>query len=131
MFYKEKLFENFENGIVNLTGKRINTKDLPWNPSPVYKGVSLKHIITGAETNNSFSAHLVEIEPGCEIGLHTHQGKTELHEIVSGSGFGYIENNKIPYKSGVIAMISADKDHFVKADENGLCIFAKFFPALL
>lgn len=131
MFYKDELYNSFENGIISFNDKKVNINELPWNPSPAYKGVSLKHVITGSNTNNYFSIHLVKIEPGCEIGLHNHLGKTELHEVMAGEGLAYIEESEIQYKTGVISLIPADKDHLVKAGDDGLYLFAKFFPALI
>jgi len=122
---------DFENGLINIADKVVKAEDLVWNNHPAYKGVALKHLITGKDTSNKFSCHFVKVEPGCEIGLHIHEGKTELHEIIAGSGFGYIEEKQFVYKPGIITLIPADKEHHVKAGENGLFIFAKFFPALV
>lgn len=123
--------EDLENGTLFIDGKAISIDTLPWNPHPTFKGVALKHIITGAETNGQLSCHLVRIEPNCEIGLHSHVGKTEIHEVMCGTGVCTIEQENISYKSGNVGFIPADKNHLVKADGDGLFLLAKFFPALL
>lgn len=121
----------FENGILYMNENAVIVNELSWNEHPVYKGVFLKHLIKGENTNQQLSCHLVKIEPDCEIGLHNHAGKSELHEIVDGSGYCVIENNKFNYAAGITGFIPADANHLVKAGEQGLFILAKFFPALL
>jgi quercetin dioxygenase-like cupin family protein len=93
--------------------------------------VFLKHLIKGKSTDNRLSCHLVKINPGCEIGIHNHVGKTELHEILSGFGHCMIEQKEFDYHKGVIGFIPADKNHSIKAENEGLFLLAKFFPALL
>lgn len=121
----------FENGVLNYLDEEIKINELAWNASPANEGVFLKHIITGAMTNNSFSAHLVKVEEGCRIALHTHPGKTELHEVAGGEGTGFIKEKAIKYKPGVVTIIPADVEHEVAAGKGGVYIFAKFFPALI
>jgi quercetin dioxygenase-like cupin family protein len=105
--------------------------DMPWNPHSVFKGVYLKHLIKGEKTNNQISCHLVKIEPGCEIGLHNHIGKTELHEVIEGYGDCITEGKGVHYKTGCVALVPADNNHKVTAGEKGLVLLAKFFPALV
>jgi quercetin dioxygenase-like cupin family protein len=121
----------FENESIFTHEARTEIENLPWNASPVFKGVYLKHLIKGDETEGQLSCHLVKIEPGCSIGLHNHAGKSELHEVVSGTGICNIENMEIHYKSGIISLIPADINHEVHAGKEGLFLLAKFFPALV
>lgn len=122
---------NFENGVLYINGECINIEELPWNEHQVFKGVFLKDLIKGETTNNQISCHLVKVEPGCEIGTHIHAGKTELHEIISGSGHCTIEQTKFDYRQGIMGYIPADKSHSVRAGSEVLLFLAKFFPALL
>lgn len=122
---------DFNKGILHINGKCIEIEKLDWNEHPAFKGVFLKHLIKGEDTNNQLSCHLVKINANCEIGLHNHVGKTELHEVIEGNGQCSIEKETINYQSGVITFIPADVNHLVKAGNEGLFILAKFFPALL
>ena len=131
MYSDNELYKKLEIGTVYLKDKTISIEELKWNLHPAFKGVALKHLITGANTNNHYSSHLVKIEPGCEIGLHNHPGKIEMHEVISGKGYGYVEDTEILYVTGIVSYIEADKDHLVKAGDEGLFLLAKFFPALL
>jgi len=42
-----------------------------------------------------------------------------------------IEQKGFDYHKGVIGFIPADKAHSIKAENEGLFLLAKFFPALL
>ncbi len=121
----------FEKGTLFINGENIKVENLEWHEHPIFKGVFLKHVIKGESTNNQLSCHLVKINPNCEIGLHNHVGKTELHEIIGGFGECDIEQKKLNYQKGITGFIPADKNHVVKAGDEGLFILAKFFPALL
>lgn len=122
---------DFNKGKLYINEKIIDVEDLQWNEHSDFKGVFLKHIIKGADTNNSLSCHLVKINPDCEIDIHNHSGKTELHEILSGFGQCLIEQTTINYQKGVVGFIPTDKNHSIKASNKGLFFLAKFFPALL
>jgi len=125
----EEIF--FNKGKLYINGECVDIESLMWNEHPTDKGVFFKHIISGASTNSRLSYHLVKVNPDCEIDIHNHAGKTELHEIIGGRGHCMIEQEKIDYHKGVIGFIPADKNHLVKAEKEGLFILAKFFPALI
>lgn len=128
---KNSILEIFEQGTVSDQANRLLINELKWNEHPVFKGVFLKHLITGSQTNGQLSSHLVKINPGCQIGTHNHIGKTETHEVVEGSGYCSVEEKEFRYLPGYVVLIPADLNHQVTADEKGLVILAKFFPALL
>ncbi len=128
---KEAISEKFESGMVSHIDMDIITSELAWNSHPTFRGVYLKHLITGSQTNGTLSCHLVKIEPNCSIGNHIHEGKLEVHEVIQGKGHCHIDNRETPYKTGSIALIPADTNHEVTAGEEGLFILAKFSPALL
>lgn len=128
---KDYVFEKFESGKVSFLNDDINASEIPWNSHPTFKGVYLKHLITGSQTNGTLSCHLVKIEPNCTIDNHIHEGKLEVHEVIHGKGCCHIGDRKIPYESGSIALIPSDINHKVTADQEGLYILAKFSPALL
>ena len=91
----------------------------------------MKHLVTGADTNGTSSVHLVKVNPGCCIGDHIHQGKSEIHQVVAGEGRCLLGEREIAYAEGVVAVIPADRPHSVVADEPGLFLLAVFSPALL
>ncbi|MBN2363836.1 cupin domain-containing protein [candidate division WOR-3 bacterium] len=101
-----------------------------WIPSPKFKGVKMINVLTGKDTNDLMSFHIVEIEPGHEIGDHIHEGKTELHEILEGNGTAEVNGKEIEYSPGVVSFILADTNHKILAGDKGLVLSAKFTPAL-
>ncbi|MCX7710003.1 MAG: cupin domain-containing protein [Clostridia bacterium] len=127
----KSISEAFELGTVNRLVDTRNTESLSWVEHSTFKGVFLKHILKGEDTSGSLSCHLVKINPGCCIDRHVHQGKLEVHEVVSGKGTCSIAGKEIAYAPGSIALIPADTDHKVTAGEEGIFLLAKFSPALL
>lgn len=118
------------NASVYISGKEVSMEDLTWNPHPSFKGVYLKHLITGKDTNDQLSLHIVKIEPNCILDTHVHNGKIEIHEVVGGSGVFYLEDKEMFYSAGIVSVIPANTSHKIKAGENGLYLFASFTPAL-
>ena len=126
----ELLLSIIEQGRIEYSDKTVDVSSLIWNPHPAYAGVSLKHLVTGQDTEGKFSCHLVRIEAGYEIGEHIHEGKWELHEVIYGDGNCIILDREISYQPGIEAVIPADIKHRVIANESDLYFLAKFVPAL-
>ena len=121
----------FESGRRRIGRTDCAVNEIGWNPHPTFKGVFMKHVVTGADTNGRLSCHLVRIEPGCEIGDHIHAGKMELHEVMAGEGRCEIGDETVDYAPGTIAYIPDDIHHRVMAGKDGLELLAKFSPALI
>ena len=120
-----------EKGKTHLTGSSVTHLNKKWNPHPTFRGVFLKHIITGEQTDNRFSSHIVRIDPECALEEHIHDGKTELHEVIEGSGICLLNDREINYNFGDCAVIPDNIRHKVVAGKSGLILHAKFMPALL
>lgn len=124
------LFEAFNNGSLKLPTSTVQFADIPWSKHPTFEGVELKHIVTAKDTAGGFSYHLVRIAPNKSIKNHVHETQLETHEIISGSGVCMNDSTEIIYEAGTISIMPAGIPHEVNAGEDGLCLFAKFFPAL-
>lgn len=127
----DKVASMFNGGSVMIDGHRLDVQGLPWNDHAAFKGVSLKHLVTGKDTGGKFSSHIVRVMDGCEIGEHIHAGKYELHEVIEGRGVCILEGRNMDYEPGVVAVIPEDKKHRVIARDGDLYLLAKFVPALL
>ena len=125
-----ELFEAFNKGQFIVPKKTINFDSIAWSKHPTFEGVELKHIITGTETNGEFSYHLVRIAPGKSIKNHIHEKQLETHEVIAGNGECINNGTKIKYEPGVISIMPMSIPHEVNAGDEGLYLFAKFFPAL-
>ena len=130
MDYKN-LFEKFnEGGKLLLPDATVTFDAIPWSKHPASPGVELKHIITSERTDGQFSYHLVRIAPDKKIGNHIHEKQLETHEVISGTGVCVNDGVELPYETGVISIFPIGVPHEVIAGDDGLCLFAKFMPAL-
>lgn len=125
------MIEQMQNGKLYLIDALSENSNKPWNAHQTFKGVYLKHFVTGIQTNGRFSTHLVKIEPGCILDNHIHEGKTEMHEVVKGCGVLTLKNKEYTYAPGDMAIIPENVTHKVVAGDSGLYLLAKFVPALL
>lgn len=124
------LFESFNNGSLKLPKTTVEFSDIPWSKHPSFEGVELKHIVTAKDTDGKFSYHLVRIASGKSIQNHIHETQLETHEVISGSGVCVNDNSEILYESGTVSIMPAGMPHEINAGKDGLCLFAKFIPAL-
>ena len=130
MDYKN-LFEKFnEGGKLLMPETTVAFDTIPWSKHPAFEGVELKHIITSERTGGQFSYHLVRIAPNKKIGSHIHEKQLETHEVISGTGVCVNDSVELPYEAGVISIFPIGVPHEVIAGDDGLCLFAKFMPAL-
>ncbi len=126
-----EIVREIDKGKIVCIDKEVNAKDLDWNAHAKFKGVFLKHLVKGEDTDGKFSCHLVKVESDCEIGEHIHDDKWELHEIISGEGKGMLAGKEISLKSGISMVIPKGVKHKVIAGKDGLYLLAKFIPALV
>ena len=125
------IFEKFETGNLFLpSGQQVELSSIAWSPHAKFEGVELKHLITSKDTAGAFSYHLVRVAPKMKIGLHLHETQLETHEVVGGSGVCNTVGRELIYEVGAIAILPAGIEHEVIAGEEGIYLFAKFFPAL-
>jgi quercetin dioxygenase-like cupin family protein len=119
------------NGVVTYIQRDEQIGRLQWNDHPKCKGVSLKHLVTGGDTDGKLSCHLVKLEPDSVIDEHVHELQLELHEVIEGEGGFIMGARKIEYYPGCVCVIPAGTAHKVIAGGSGLVLFAKFCPALM
>lgn len=109
----------------------LTVQDLAWQPHAKFKGVFQKNLVKGENSGGKFSCHLIKIGDGCEIGNHIHEGNWELHEVVGGTGLGYMAGREIVYEPGVTVVVPESVEHKIVADKGDVYILAKFIPALI
>lgn len=107
------------------------SNEINYTPHKTFKGVYLKHLVTGQMTDNRISCHLVKVEPSCALDMHNHPEQLEIHEVVLGSGDCQIAEKQIHYTPGTVEIIPQNVMHKVTAGKDGLYLLAKFTPALL
>lgn len=121
----------FKSGVIIADGKTVDAESLPWNEHATFKGVYLKHLVTGSMTGGRLSCHLIRIEAGRSIGDHVHPDKYELHEVISGEAAGDVNGKPYPYVPGTVSVIPQGVQHRIVAGKEDVYLLAKFFPALL
>ena len=124
-------FESFSNGKFKTPLSEKNFSVIEWVNHPKFAGVKQKNIITAKDSAGLFSYHLVYIAPNKEISLHTHENNIETHEIIAGNGKLIHSKKTFTYNSGDISLFSKGSEHAILAGENGIWLFAKFFPAII
>lgn len=117
-------------GKICFVNGQVNVDTLPWNPHAKFKGVSMKNLLTGKDTGGRLSCHIVRVEPGCVLDTHAHAGKLEIHEVIGGKGTLLLDGREFEYTEGAMGVIPDGTPHKVVAGEEGLCLLAKFTPAL-
>ncbi len=123
--------KEIENGIIKTMEKTLQTEDLAWNKHATCEGVFLKHLVKGESTEGKFSCHLVRVQSGCEISQHIHADNWELHEVIAGTGKGFMQDKEIPYSVGNMIVIPQGLNHRVVAGDEDIYMIAKFIPALV
>lgn len=120
-----------EKGAIKTMEKDYNKADLTWNKHTTCEGVFLKHLVKGETTEGKFSCHLVRVQAGCEISQHIHATNWELHEVISGTGKGILEDKEVSYTAGNMIVIPQGMNHRVMAGDEDIFMLAKFIPALI
>lgn len=120
----------FESAPVALATGEYSCTDKSWNTHPTCTGVRLKHLVTGQDTGQALSCHLVRLEPGACLAQHTHDPQWELHEVLDGSGRMLLDGKEVAYTPGAMSVIPKGCPHELRAGDNGLVLLAKFFPPL-
>ena len=120
-----------DNGLVLIGSRQYAMQDLPREKHKEYKGVYVKHLVTGKDTGGRFSCHAIRIDAGAVIGDHVHAGAIELNEVLGGAGAGTLEGEEFSFVPGMVALIPEGRAHGVIAGKEGLYFLAKFVPALL
>lgn len=119
------------NGGITLWDRTAEGGDISWKEHPKFKGVFLKHLITGADTEGKLSCHLVRVDPHCLLDEHEHPEQWELHEVIRGKGVFLMNFRETAYRVGSMAVIPPGTRHKVLTGKDGLVLLAKFFPTLL
>lgn len=85
----------FETGTIYSKLTKTKSDSIDFIPHKTFKGVFLKHLVKGEETDNQISCHLVEIKPNCALETHIHSYSIEIHEVIYGYDNCKIEKNKL------------------------------------
>lgn len=82
-------------------------------PHPKFNGVKIGFILT-KEKHPELSITILEIEPGVEIPIHTHEREVDTILVLSGEGEVYLKDSWIPVKPFDSIVVSPGVRHGVK-----------------
>lgn len=122
--------EIFENGSIYTLDNDVMGEDIAYTPHPKFKGVALKHLVTGDMTDGLISCHIVKVEPDCVLDFHSHENSVEIHEIIQGSGICTIGDKEVEYEVGSLGVMPKGVNHKIVAGKEGITVLAKFAPPL-
>ena len=123
--------KQYENGMVYTQNSSQASAELDYVPHARFKGVYLKHLVTGSMTGNQVSSHLVKVEPHCVLDTHIHENNLEIHEVIAGSAKAMVGDQAVDYLPGTVGVLPAGVPHQIIAGDEGVYILAKFTPALV
>ncbi|MFN4196649.1 MAG: cupin domain-containing protein [Caldimicrobium sp.] len=92
---------------------KINLNELELKPHPKFQGVKIAYILTKEKTQ-ALSITVLEIKPGIEIPVHSHEKEVDTILVLKGEGEIYIEGKKAPLKEGDCVAILPGMKHGVK-----------------
>ena len=118
-------------GMLYFQDRREAIEQMQWVPHPKFDGAFMKHLVRKADNDNHASVHLVKIEPGRMLEDHIHEGEWEYHNVLAGSGIGYLDGKEMKYVPGTMAIIPKARTHKVVAGEEGMLLMATFLPGLV
>lgn len=97
----------------------INLNELEMKVHPKFSGVRIGFIVT-KEKHPELSITLLEIEPGVEIPLHSHEREVDTILVLSGEGEVFVEGGIYLVRSGDCVVIPPGAKHGVKNIGKGI-----------
>jgi quercetin dioxygenase-like cupin family protein len=98
-----------------------------WTSMPNEKRCSSKDLVTSVETQ-ALSAHHMKVEPGGEMGEHTHDALTEMHFVTSGQGEISLQGKWNAVSAGDIVIAPPGVPHGARNNAGEpflvLCVFS-------
>jgi len=108
----------------------INLNSLEMKPHPKFEGVKIGYILT-KEKHKELSITVLEVSPGVEIPLHSHEKEVDTIFILEGSAEVFLNETWIKAKEGDVIIVSPKEVHGVKAvGEKTLKCYIVHAPAL-
>lgn len=93
---------------------KINLKEVNMQPHPKFEGVKVGYVST-KERHPELSIIILELVPGIQIPLHTHEREIDSILILEGEGEMFLNNEWIRVKAGDIIVVGANELHGLKS----------------
>ena len=108
----------------------VNLNEIKMTPHPKFEGVDIAFIVT-KEKQKELSITVINIKPGVEIPIHTHEKEVDNILVLEGEGEIFVNGKWQDLKKGDIIVVPPGEEHGVKAKgEKGLLCYIVHAPAL-
>ncbi len=94
-------------------GILINLESLELKEHPKFKGVKIGFVVT-KEIHKEMSITILEIQPGVEIPIHTHEKELDSIFVLEGEGEIYLDGKWKSLKEKDIVVVSPKEEHGVR-----------------
>ncbi|OAQ21123.1 cupin domain-containing protein [Thermosulfurimonas dismutans] len=105
-------------------------EDIKFGPHPKFEGVGFALLIN-REKDPRLSVSMLEIKPGVEIPIHTHETQADSIYVLSGEGEAYLNGSWQKIGPGDYILIPPGEEHGVKnSGDEPLRLFIVHAPPL-
>ena len=105
-------------------------EEIRFGPHPKFEGVGFALLISG-QKDPHLSVSMLEINPGVEIPIHTHETQADSIYVVSGEGEAYLNGSWQKIGPGDYILIPPGEEHGVKnSGKEPLRLFIVHAPPL-
>lgn len=106
---------------------KINFKEMPDTVLPRFKGGE-GQMVAKMYTDADNKILLGTLAPGCTVGLHAHQGSSEIIYILSGTGHVLCDGEFEPLAPGDCHYCPQGHDHSLRNNSSGDLVFLAVVP---
>lgn len=105
-------------------------EEITFKPHPKFEGVKIA-LLVDSQKSPQASVSLLEIEPGVEIPIHTHETQIDSIYVLEGEGEAFVNGKWEGISAGDYIFVPAGEEHGVKNTGQGrLKLFIVHSPPL-
>lgn len=96
---------------------KINLEEINMQPHPKFEGVKIGYVST-RERHPELSIIILEVDPGIQIPIHTHEREIDSIFVLQGEGEMFLNNEWFQVKKGDIIVVGTNELHGLKSKGN-------------
>ncbi len=105
-------------------------KEIEFRDHPKFEGVKLA-VLVDSSKNREVSISLLEIAPGVEIPIHTHERQIDSIYVLSGQGEAYVNGAWLAIEGGDYIFVPVKEEHGIRnTGKDPLRLFVVHSPPL-
>jgi quercetin dioxygenase-like cupin family protein len=111
--------------------KAIHISDLPEEPHPFLKGVTMSTLLSRRDDNADATCIIVRCPAGSEIEEHAHEGQDDIIYVLEGEATMWIEGvGEFALSPGTFVAVTRGKSHRTYDVKKALLIYDVFTPPM-